>query len=464
MTQHRKIALLALGVALLAPRADAASRAFVTCTDYGVSGTLSSLQDASPFPATNNAATIGSDAVPRFWGGLLYVVNRQGGDNIQVLDPAGNFQTVIQFTTGPGSNPQDIALASSTKAYVSRYESADVWIVNPQTGAHTGTISLAGFADADGIPEMSRMAVVGRRLFVALELLDRVNFFTPTGPGKVAVIDMDTDQLIDADPQAQGVQAITLSRANPTTQFQLDRSSGKLMIGETGNYGVNDGGVENIDPVSLSALGIVTTEDSLGGDILAISASVGPGGGCYGIIADPNFNTALVKFEEDGSRAQLVHQAAGFVLADVAQDDQNRLWLSDRTGQSPGMRVFDGTTGQPLAAAPISTGLPPNAVAFDVSLPTAVPGAGPRSGMTLRVDGSALFREDVRFEVRGVQGPARARIVNVSGRMVRDLGVIHTSQIRWDGLAASGGRAASGAYWLQVESDGRKAGVRVTKF
>ncbi len=463
MTAHRRLALLVLGASLLASSAHAASRAFVTCTDYGVNGTLSSIQDASPFPASNIAATIGSDAVPRFYGGLLYVVNRQGGDNIQVLDPSNNFHTVIQFSTGPGSNPQDIALASSTKAYVSRYESPDLWIMNPQTGAHTGTVSLAAFADADGIPEMARMAVVGRRLFVALELLDRANFFVPTGPGKVAVIDMDTDQLIDADPQAQGVQAITLTGSNPTTQFQLERSMGKLLIGETGNYGVNDGGVEAIDPVSLKALGIGATEASLGGDILAISASVGPGGGCYGIVADASFNTSLVKFEMDGSQAIPVHQAAGFVLADVAQDDANHLWLSDRTGQSPGMWVFDGTTGQPLTNGPISTGLPPNTIAFDVSVPTGVTAPPARTGLAVRVQGSALFRGSVSFEVQGAVARSSARIVNVAGRAVRDLGVPVSGAVRWDGRDASGARAPSGAYWLEVESEGRRAGARVTR-
>ena len=64
----------------------------------------------------------------RWHDGLLYVVNRFGQDNVQVLNPAQGFATVQQFSTGAGSNPHDIAFASPVKAYVTRYELADLLI------------------------------------------------------------------------------------------------------------------------------------------------------------------------------------------------------------------------------------------------------------------------------------------------------------------------------------------------
>src|SRR6185436_6700944 len=65
------------------------------------------------------------DAVVRSYGGLLYVVARLGGDNIQVVDPADGFSVTSQFSTGQGTNPQDLIAVSTTKAYVSLYQPED---------------------------------------------------------------------------------------------------------------------------------------------------------------------------------------------------------------------------------------------------------------------------------------------------------------------------------------------------
>src|SRR5262245_1085421 len=129
---------LALGPAILtaAPAGAAQSRAFVYATDFS-SGSLADIQFGPPRTVTPDVVAPSSDAVLRSFSGLIYAVNRFNFDNIQVIDPANGFATIQQFSVGNGSNPTDIALVSPTKAYVARYGSADLWIVNPQTGAHT---------------------------------------------------------------------------------------------------------------------------------------------------------------------------------------------------------------------------------------------------------------------------------------------------------------------------------------
>ena len=137
----------------------------------------------------------------RCYRGLLYVVNRYGYDNIQVIDPAQGYATVRQFSVGNGTNPQDIAFASPTKAYVSRLGSPDLLIVDPSTGASLGVVPLAAWADADGNPEAAHLAVVGDLLFVALE---RLANFVPADTGLVVVVDMRADTVYDADPAGPG--------------------------------------------------------------------------------------------------------------------------------------------------------------------------------------------------------------------------------------------------------------------
>ena len=226
------------------------TRAFVYTTDFST-GSLANIQFGPPRTVTPNVATVSSDAVLRSFNGLLYVVNRFGFDNIQVLDPGNNFATVRQFSVGNGSNPHDIEFVSATKAYVTRYESSELWIVNPQTGQHTGTVSLADFADADGIPEMDRLALRNGRLFVSVQRLDRNSFFSPTDSSQVVVIDAATNALVDADPGHAGVQGIILPFQNPGTEIVVD-PAGKLLVGCSGNFGVADGGIVRLNPFGLT--------------------------------------------------------------------------------------------------------------------------------------------------------------------------------------------------------------------
>ena len=91
----------------------------------------------APWTADVNVEGVGSDPKVRHALGRHYVINRFLGDNIQIIDPA-TFQTIRQFSTGAGTNPQDIAVVSDTKAYVTAYDGTDLLIVNPTTGAITG--------------------------------------------------------------------------------------------------------------------------------------------------------------------------------------------------------------------------------------------------------------------------------------------------------------------------------------
>ena len=141
--------------------ARAADFAFVTTTDFST-GSASVIYLDGSCTTTNNVASIHSDAEARYFGGLIYVVNRFGADNIQMLDPGASFAAVRQFSVGTGSDPHDIHVLTPTKAYVSRYNDADLWVVDPSTGTHTGSISLSSIADADGIPEMEPVSSVSR--------------------------------------------------------------------------------------------------------------------------------------------------------------------------------------------------------------------------------------------------------------------------------------------------------------
>jgi len=448
-TRHRIVALAVLALAL-ASRAFAA-RAYVVESDFST-GSFSSI-DGTTRAASCDVASVYSDARVRWYNGRVYVVNRLGADNIEVLDGT-TFGLIKQFSVGNGANPYDIAFASPTHAYVTRYESPDLWIVNPATGSHDGTISLAGLADADGIPEMDRMIVVGPLLFVSLQRVDRNNGFAPTDSSLVAVIDTRTDQLVDCDAGHPGVQGILLPRANPVTPFAFDEPRTRLYLGCAGHYGAPDGGIVRLDPAGLVADGVAAPEDSLGGDVLDITFR--DDARAYAIVSDAAFNTQLIRWSPvTGRKLDSLYSPGGFSLADAELTPSGtELWVCNSSFSSPGIRVFSTAT-QAQIAGPIACTLPPQGITFDATT-TQVAGVNTNSPPRLAFAPPAPnpARDAVRLTLSTpVAGRLSVTIVDAAGRRVRDLSrevAAGPLDLAWDLRDASAHRVAPGIYFASV--------------
>jgi DNA-binding beta-propeller fold protein YncE len=449
-------------LAAAVPATAAQTRAFVLTTDYA-SGSLSAVDLASRAVA-RDVASVHSDAVARWYGGLLYVVNRFGQDNVQVIDPDHGYATIRQFSVGNGSNPQDICFVSPTRAYVTRYELGDLAIVNPATGATLGTLSLAGFADADGIPEMQRMARVGDRVFVALQRLDRNAGFQPSGTSLVAVIDALADTLLDADPAAPGKQAIALALQNPVTDFAFDAATGRLLIGCVGRYGVLDGGIEFLDPATLRSLGPAISETALGGDVGAIAWN-GPAHS-YAIVSDASFNTLLVSWSAlTGRKLATVDSPGGFSLTDCALDDRGELYVCNGGFAAPGLYVFRVPEDTRIAG-PIDCGLPPNSVTFDAP-ESSFPGPGPApAALSFAAPRPNPARDVARLTVGlAAAGWVEMAAFDLAGREVRRLYAgpmpAGSTPVDWNLRDGHDRRLPVGVYLVRVVAAGRVEARRV---
>lgn len=450
--------VLALLCVAAAPASAAPSKAFVFGTDY-TTGSLTGY-DLPARSAHCDAASPNSDASLRFFAGRLYVVNRFGGDNIQVVNPA-TYGTVLQFSVGNGANPHDIALVSPTKAYVTRYESADLWIVNPQTGAHTGTVSLAAFADADGLPEMDRLALVGDLLFVAIERIDRPGGYVPSGPGLVAVIDTRTDALVDCDPALPGTQAIALQLANPVTTFQFDAATRRLLVGCAGTYGVLDGGLEWIDTNTLRSAGVAIGEGTLGGDVSDV-VWVGPAKS-YAIVADLAFNTSLVSWSAAGAVLDTLWAPGGYSLSDAEANDAGELWVCRNSFSGSALRVYTIATDVP-SGPDLHCTLPPVAVAFDAVGTTGV--APEAATFAFAPVWPNPARGAVRFAATlPAAAGARLELFDAAGRRVRTLAdgtfAAGAHAWSWDLRDEGGARVAPGVYAARLAVAGASRTRRV---
>jgi hypothetical protein len=330
--------------------------AFVATSDFTLTGGFGvfNLDDRSAYFPDPAWATqvVSPDPVAKANGDHVFIINRFTYDNISVLDR--KMHLVKQYSVADSScdpsNPHDLAFVSETRAYLSRYECRDLWIINPITGQRLGAINLtaAGYGGTDGIPEMSGLLLHGSTLFVAVQTIDR-RTWQPEGPGRLVMIDTLTDTVIgDA----------VLGGANPVTDVAYSPELDLVLVG--------DGGVEMVDPDSGAWLGYMIGETALGGNLGDFEIVGGTRG--YATVSARDFASILVAFDPaTGVRdPKIIHAAgSGFTLWDLAANDRGELYVSDRSATEPGLIVIDTLSGDRiLPPAPASTGLPPFSIVF----------------------------------------------------------------------------------------------------
>ena len=448
---------------LLAHASSAKSDLFVLTTDFSTGSTAFLAADAAA--AEVNLLGIHSDAVGHYHDGRVYIVNRLGQDNILVLDALDWRTPLTQFSVGNGTNPHDIEIVAPDKAYVTLYDASTLLIVDPRDGAKLGEIELSAFADADGLPEVSQIVRVGDRLYLSCQRLDRNGGWGPADVSYLIVVDLASDTLVDTDPDAEGVQGIALSAANPNS---LAVAGEQIAVGVVGHFGDRAGGVEIVDTASNRSLGLAVGEENLRGDITAMVLVDQTRG--YAVVADENFANSVRPFELSSGRvgAPLEHISGGYIASLAVDGD--RLIVADRGSfadpASAGLKFYDAATGAFLRG-PIDTGLPPQHIVVlrDSALPTAVEetAAGLPQEFALAAAYPNPFNASVQipFAVGQANTSVELTVCDVLGRTIRTLtsGPVAVGRhvLHWDGRNAAGERVGSGAYFVRLHAGGQRA-------
>ena len=449
--------------------AAAESDLFVLTSDFQTGSTA--FLPAGAHTAEVNLLTIHSDAAARYRDGRVYVLNRLGQDNVLVLDPEDLRTPIAQFSVGNGTNPIDIAFAGPSKAYVSRYGSAAVLIVDPRDGTELGEIDLSGFADGDGLPEMSQMAMIGSLLYVACQRLDRNAGFEPVAPSLLAVIDTETDALVDMDAARGGVQGWELSATNPNSLIVV--GEGQLFVSLTGSFGDLTGGIEVLDIASGRTKGLLLTEEELGGDLTwmeLVSSAKG-----FVVVSDENFMNHIkpVDLFNGAVGPALEEHSTGFTASLTV--DGARLIVPDGgrfdSPESAGLLIFDAHTDE-FIEGPISVGLPPlRIVAFDdARVITAVLEQGSTIPLQSSLEAAYPnpFNADVSipFAVAEAGKSVRLVVYDSLGQSVRTLVNRRLPggkyRIAWDGRDGSGQVVGNGVYVVSMRVGDTRLRQKVT--
>ncbi len=202
------------------------------------------------------------DSVPYASGGLGFVLEHTLGKTI-VLDRAEPWtaKTTIDVNDSAdaapdSSNPRTVLVTTGTKAYVARYGSNVVKIVDVGAGTVTGSVDLSAFVapdDPDGLVDVQDGAydpASGRAYF----LLQRINQFDFSGTapdfvaaclvsrGEIVAVNVATDALVNLNGDA-GSLAIDLLGDNPAA-ITPDFAHGRLLVTDAGCYQSADGGTD----------------------------------------------------------------------------------------------------------------------------------------------------------------------------------------------------------------------------
>ncbi|MBN1423373.1 T9SS type A sorting domain-containing protein [Candidatus Fermentibacteria bacterium] len=324
-------------------------------TDFSTGGLAA--QTAGECAAGEVPVPVPGDAVVRSGEGYVFVVGRLGYDNVTVLHATGLASVVHQYSTGNGTNPQDMLTVAPDRAFITLFERSWMLIVNPITGEIVDTVDLSPFADADGIPEATRIIRHGERVYIVCQRLDRnTPMMDPAGPGCLAVLDAYSGQPVDMDPATPEADPLWLPAANPTAVTQVGSTAYLPCTGNWNTY--DDGAVVAVD-LALNHVTVIMDEQAVGANVGGIAAF---GQTAYLAVSYPDWSNAVVPCDlATGILGLPLPGPSGGYIPDMLVHE-GILYVADQgTWADPsqaGVLLIDASTGLTVCG-PVSTGLPP---------------------------------------------------------------------------------------------------------
>ncbi len=316
-------------------------------------GVLTGIQTGRPWSTRTIATLPESEGVVRSFGGRLYVLTPESG-MIRSFDRAGNL--VGQAAVDPASAPTDIAPVSPEEVYVATARDGRVTRVSLGDGIARSFVDLNELDEPDGTPDPGMMIVDRGRLFVQLRRIDDKNPWMFDERGALAVIDLASETLIDADAQTPGVQAIELAGPHPRLKMRILEGPRRLYISSSGAdpYTVwPPGGMDEVDLDTLTPLGLVFSEIDAA-NISAIWPITTTSGILIfhtDIIASAHLSSySVAPFMFDGIHDELF----GYIQVLAVDDRTGLIYMPTLAGQ---VRVIDAASERTLAIPEIGGGV-----------------------------------------------------------------------------------------------------------
>lgn len=216
---------------------------------------------------SGNAPSAQTDYDVASYENYFYQIGRSGIDTLTKWDTKNPGVVEWQYSTkasGAASvNPHRLVFKDADSGYVIRYGSNTSWVVNlnakDDSEFKTGELDFSAYDDGDGIPEATNGVVVGDRLYVLMQRIDRNDSWEPRDVSFIAVFDTNTNQEIDLNIDAT-LGGIPLQTRNGSDLAYVPGLG--LVVQSTGSWSTRDyTGIEVVNLTDYSTTVLIDKSD-----------------------------------------------------------------------------------------------------------------------------------------------------------------------------------------------------------
>jgi hypothetical protein len=276
-------------------------------------------------------------------------------------------------------NPYTLVSLSAEKAYLLRYGSDKIWIVNPQAtdfeSFKIGELDLASYVpdnNTSGTPRPSAAAIYDEKLFVVMQRSD--DSYGSTNATYLAVFDTTTDSEIETNADAtDSVMGIPLLGINPL-EHSVRAFEDKVYITSRNSYtaaSVDQSMIETVDTNDYSLNTVLSATDipDNSSTFIQSSAIVSAEKGYF--FANETFfgpyreESTLYQFNpttgevSDATVLDIDSNSISFIDIDAA----GFLWVSVKEDAAPGVEIIDTKTNTAVVTR-LETQLNPSVIRF----------------------------------------------------------------------------------------------------
>lgn len=274
------------------------------------------------------------------------------------------------------ANPYKVVHVSADKAYVIRYDSVNIWEINPMANTIqapiTARIDLSAYNNGQSVPHMSDAVYYNGKLFVIMQRLD--TNWDPT-TSYIAIIDTATNKELETGMGQNGLKGIPLNADNAADSAL---HNGYLYVAGRGDYGTNSGALDKIDLTTYQVTKIAgqntfknlnESDNNRNAHFLDVA------------VVDNNIGYILVSVEDayaynptshiysfSPSTGVIGEELAATVtnaisVSDITTDANDKLWIAVTNADDPKLLVYDTDINQQSGDS-IELELIPNKIEF----------------------------------------------------------------------------------------------------
>ncbi len=327
-----------------------------------------------------------SDYTLSSYKGDVYHIGRFFIDTItkyNATDLASRDTEIWSYSTNDAGdssrNPYALVSLSENKAYLLRYGSSKIWVIDPQAtsieGFKIGELDLSTYVHADnssGTPSPASAIINDGKLYIAMQ---RQDDSYNSGTAYIAVFDTATDTEIETNANTEdNVKGIPLIGVNPL-EHSLVANEDKVFVTTRNGYSSFDlslSRIEEINTGDYTVRQVLNASDIEGNTASFIKASVvvsAEKGYFYAsqAIYSPSYHEVSSLYEFNPTTGAIVTVNVADTgeegISHIGLDAANFLWVSVANPTSPGVDVID-TSSNAKRISRLATTLNPGVIRF----------------------------------------------------------------------------------------------------